>query len=226
MRTPKKVKRSKLGTEAAKKVKVMNSSLKGAAKAVSATKINTKGPAMGKAAIEIQADGSWKASVKCLNGDPRRNVETFIPKGSNFVHGKPLPEKGDVSVILPDGLKIDPAAIFPWDSRQDPSNHRGGIGKGQIKEGAQDPGRSGPPVPVTWPLIISDWVNGAVVRLSFYMNNPTPQSFYPGDSGFFYYIIDELGEASVKVLVKTEGDCLNLGQGHIEKISSENIIDE
>lgn len=235
MSTPKKVKKSQLGSmgsqmsklQGSRKVKTMNSSLKGAGKAVTGNKINTKGPAMGKASIVLLGDGTYSASVKCLNGDPRRNLETSIPKGTMLASGKPLPEKGEVTVLLLDGLSIDTTSIFPWDSRQDPAMSRlGGIGKGTMHEGAQDPGRTGPPVPITWPRVETEWVNGAVYRVSIYTNDTGGQVFYPDDTVFIYYIKDDAGENIIKVMVKAEGDCLNLGQGSIVTAAKDGVSDE
>lgn len=198
-----------------KRVITMNSSLKGAAKAITSSKINNSGPAIGKAIIEIQRDGAWLAAVKCLNGDPRRNLETTIPAGTSFADGSRLPEKGEVTVLLSDGRNIDTNLIFPWQS--DLSTQRlGGHGKGHVLEGAQDPGRTGPTIPITWPHVHTFWINGTVVKETIVGSDTLGHVFFPGDHVFFSYVINERGDTEIKVLAPSEGDCLTLGPEVIE----------
>lgn len=178
-------------------------------------KINNKmieKPVFGLANISKQRNGSWKGNLGCINGNAAISLDFSLPKGSLFVNGKPLPENGNVMMLLPDINNPENIKIYPFDPLSNPAVQKGGIGKGQIKEGAQDPGRtSDPNQPVQFPLVTSYWVNGAVYKITTMMRDAFGLTLYPNEEVFFEYMIDERGEIVVLHLAKSEGSCPEVG---------------
>lgn len=173
---------------------------------------NAGKPAFGKASITQLRDGSWKAIIGCINGNSENQMDYLLPKGCTYADGKPLPATAELMVILPDFIDVDLKKLYPFDSGSNPAFQKGGVGKGQIREGAQDPTRqSDPSRPIQFPYLAIDWINGAVYKLVVGLPNTFGLTFYPGNEVFFDYVMDDRGEFKVVNLAKTEGSCPAVG---------------
>jgi hypothetical protein len=203
-RTKRVIKAGKLtATTASGKTKIKGSALSIA---------NAGKPAFGLASINQQRNGTWKTVVKCINGNSANQFELVLPKDSCYADGKPLPSTAELMVVFPDFVNIDLKKLYPFDAGSNPAFQKGGIGKGEIKEGAQDPGRqSDPNKPVQFPLLTTYWVNGAAYKVTVMMKTSLGLTLFPGDEVFFDYIMDDRGEFTVVSMAKSEGNCPTVG---------------
>lgn len=167
-------------------------------------------PGFGMANATINRDGTYRADVKCVNGDPNKNPSTVLPRGAVYYNtATPIPSMAALSVYLPDQAKIDPNFLFFWETNAaDPMRLGGGITKGTLQEGAQR--EIGSSAPLQAPLFISDWVNGTPWRINLFLTETFGLTLYAGDVVFGLITIDPAtGLPVMRAMAKREGNCLD-----------------
>jgi hypothetical protein len=169
------------------------------------------GRGFGKARLIMQADGTWKAEIGCVNGDPRRSIIATLPVGITYLGGGRIPNPSDAAVYLPDGLNVDPTYIFPWTSDDpDPLRLGGGVVNGEIIEGAQRMNPK-PKDPIQAPFLVSESVNGSPFQTRVYIPSELGVTFYPNEEAFALLIVDSAAATTTVIAVaKKEGTCLDL----------------
>lgn len=168
-------------------------------------------PGFGMANATMSRDGSYRADVKCVNGDPTKNPSSVLPKGAVYYNTTtPIPSTAALSVYLPDQLKIDPNFLFFWEANAaDPMRLGGGIVKGTLNEGAQRAADS--TAPLQAPLFISDWVNGTPWKINLFLTETFGLTLYAGDVVFGLVTIDPAtGLPVMRAMAKREGGCLDI----------------
>lgn len=171
-----------------------------------------KGAGFGMARVTQQRDGTFLAEVKCVNGDPRRNLSTLLPAGITYHNStEKVPNAAEISVCLSDGQTIDVAFIFPWTpSSPDPLRLGGGVVIADVLEGAQRM-VSEKKEPIQAPFVKTRWVNGTPHGISFFLDNALGFTFYEGDVVFGLAMVDPVTAKPVmKIMALREGTCLDI----------------
>ncbi|MFN8396851.1 MAG: hypothetical protein U0176_19655 [Bacteroidia bacterium] len=167
-------------------------------------------PGFGMANATINRDGTYRADVKCVNGDPNKNPSAVLPKGSVYYKTTtPIPSTAALSVYLPDQAKIDPNYLFFWENNAaDPMRLGGGITKGTLQEGSQR--AAGSTAPLQNPIFTSDWVNGTPWRITIFLTETFGLTLYEGDVVFGLVTMDPAtGTPVMRAMAKREGGCLD-----------------
>lgn len=167
-------------------------------------------PGFGMANATINRDGTYRADVKCVNGDPNKNPSTVLPKGAVYFNTTtPIPPTAALSVYLPDQAKIDPNYLFFWENNAaDPMRLGGGITKGTLQEGAQR--EIGSNAALQAPIFTSDWVNGTPWRITMFLRETFGLTLFAGDVVFGVVTMDPAtGLPVMRAMAKSEGSCLD-----------------
>lgn len=179
----------------------------------SSAKVTSGSPGFGKAVLTQNADGTWKAAVSCVNGDPRKSVTCSLPAGITYYGGGRIANPSDATLYLPDGANVDAEHIFPWvPNDPDPMRLGGGIIKGEVQEGAQRMNPK-PRDPLQAPFILSEWVDGAAYKMTAYVPADLGVVFLAGDQAFAMGIVtvqDGVSVTTITAVAKKEGTCLDM----------------
>lgn len=169
-------------------------------------------PGCGMANVQKNTNGTYAATVKCVNGDPLQNPSNTIPKGAKYYNSRDvIPDRGDISVYLPDSLNIDVNFLFPWAANQpDPLRLGGGVVKGTLTEGAQRAGLSAGD-PLFAPILVTEWINGTTINKPLTCVGNYGFTLVEGAKVFGLVLKDPVtGLFTMKYMALSLGSCLDI----------------